>query len=250
MAKKETMEIAEIKGFEALAHLNSFNEALVEECQGMDFTFDRIKLPTGGGTAFEVPTIEDGESEMVKELVGVIVYNHPAYAYYANKYSGGSNPPDCGSFDGVDGVGNPGGKCAACPYNRFGSGEGQSKLCKNKRMLYFLREGEFFPVMLSLPTGSLRSFMNYVKSNLSKGRRLNQVVTKITLKRATNLSGIAFSQAVFTFDRVLNDEERAAVGHVTEAAQMYAEKLNPAAMAEFHDDLPADSDTERPVPLR
>ena len=80
MAKKETMEIAEIKGFEALAHLNSFNEALVEECQGMDFTFDRIKLPTGGGTAFEVPTIEDGESEMVKELVGVIVYNHPAYA--------------------------------------------------------------------------------------------------------------------------------------------------------------------------
>ena len=25
-------------------------------------------------------------------------YNHPAYAYYADKYSGVNNPPDCGSF--------------------------------------------------------------------------------------------------------------------------------------------------------
>lgn len=168
-----------------------------DDCQGLEFSFDRVKLPAGGGTAFEIPSAESDESEMAKDITGVIVYNHPAYAYYHDKYTGGNNPPDCGSFDGVTGIGTPGGNCANCPYNKFGSGEGQSKLCKNKRMLYILREGELFPITLSLPTGSLNSFTNYVKSQLSRGRKLNQVVTKITLKKATNASGIAFSQAVF-----------------------------------------------------
>jgi len=41
----------------------------------------RIKLPGGGGMAFEVPS-EDGEdTEPVKDITGVILYNHPAYAY-------------------------------------------------------------------------------------------------------------------------------------------------------------------------
>lgn len=167
---------------------------------------------------------------MAKDITGVIVYNHPAYAYYRDKYTGGNNPPDCGSFDGVTGIGNPGGNCQNCPYNKFGSGEGQSKLCKNKRMLYILREGELFPITLSLPTGSLKSFTNYVKSQLSRGRKLNQVVTKITLKKATNASGIAFSQAVFSFERMLTAEERNAVAGVSETVKAYAANLTPASL--------------------
>jgi hypothetical protein len=37
---------------------------------------------------------------MAKEVVGVILYNHPAYGYYTEKYTGDSNPSDRGSFDG------------------------------------------------------------------------------------------------------------------------------------------------------
>lgn len=166
MSDKKNTEIAVNEGFAALANRDVLNEAMADDCQGLDFSFDRVKLPAGGGTAFEIPSAESDESEMAKDITGVIVYNHPAYAYYHDKYTGGNNPPDCGSFDGVTGIGTPGGNCASCPYNKFGSGEGQSKLCKNKRMLYILREGELFPITLSLPTGSLKSFTNYVKSQL------------------------------------------------------------------------------------
>ena len=235
MSEKNNNELAVNEGFAVLANQNVLNEALAEDCQGLEFSFDRVKLPAGGGTAFELPSAESDESEMVKDITGVIVYNHPAYAYYHDKYTGGNNPPDCGSFDGVTGIGNPGGNCADCPYNKFGSGDGQSKLCKNKRMLYILREGELFPITLSLPTGSLKSFTNYVKSQLSRGRKLNQAVTKIALKKATNASGIVFTQAVFAFVRMLTVEERTAVAGVTETVKAYAANLTPTS---FVDDEP------------
>ena len=230
--------IAETEGYAALANMDMLSEAMADDCQGLEFSFDRVKLPAGGGTAFEIPCAESEDSEMAKDITGVIVYNHPAYAYYADKYTGGNNPPDCGSFDGVTGIGTPGGNCSKCPYNKFGSGEGQSKLCKNKRMLYILQEGELFPVMLSLPTGSLKNFTNFVKGNLSKGRKLSQIVVKISLKKAASASGIAYSQAVFAFQRMLSDKELSAVAKVTESVKSYAANLTPAAMAGFEDTMP------------
>lgn len=232
--KTNELALTATTGYAMLADRDIMKEVMSEDCLGLDFSFDRVKIPAGGGTAFEVPSGENEDSEMTKELVGVIVYNHPAYAYYRNSYAGGSNPPDCGSMDGVNGRGNPGGKCADCPYNKFGS-NGQGKQCKNKRQLYILREGEIFPIVLSLPTGSLKSFTNYVKNQLSRGRKLNQVVTKITLKKANNASGIAFSQAVFTFDRMLSPDERAGVGGITESVKAYAANHTPAS---YEDDDP------------
>lgn len=214
-----------------------FLEDGMDDCQGLEFSFDRIKIPAGGSTAFEVPGESEEDVEMVKEITGVILYNHPAFSYYTEKYTGGNNPPECGSFDGVTGHGNPGGSCSSCPYNQFGSGDGQSKACKNRRMLYILQEGELFPQMLSLPTGSLKEFTKYVKRQLSKGRRLNQIVTKISLKKATSSSGIAFSQAVFTFDRNLNDAEKAAVAGLTDQVKSYAANYNAAALV-GGDDVP------------
>lgn len=230
--KKDNTELSVSGGFAALANMDELNEAMADDCQGLEFSFDRIRLPAGGGTAFEIPSEEGDDYEMAKDIMGVIVYNHPVFAYYRDKYTGGNNPPDCGSFDGVTGIGTPGGSCADCPYNRFGSGDGQSKLCKNKRMLYVLREGELFPITLSLPTGSLKAFTNYVKSQLSKGRKLNRVVTKISLKKATNASGIAFSQAVFSFIRMLDADEIEAVANETETVKAYTANLTPAALIE------------------
>ena len=115
-------ELAVNDGFAVLANQDVLNEALADDCQGLEFSFDRVKLPAGGGTAFEIPSADGEDSEMAKDITGVIVYNHPAY--YHDKYNGGSNPPDCGSFDGVSGIGNPGGSCQNCPYNKFGSGDG------------------------------------------------------------------------------------------------------------------------------
>lgn len=232
MSEQKNKQIAVNTGFEALSNRDALNEAMNDECQGLEFSFDRIKIPAGGGTAFEIPSADSEDSEMVKDITGVIVYNHPAFALYREKYTGGNNPPDCSSFDGVNGIGNPGGNCADCPYNKFGSDNGKGKLCKNKRILYILREGELFPIMLTLPTGSLKGFTNYVKSQLSKGRKISQVVTKISLKKASNADGIIYSQAVFTFQRMLNADERASINEVTESVKLYASNLKDSSLLE------------------
>lgn len=239
--KAKNVEIAVNEGFAALGNREFLEDAMADECQGLEFSFDRVKLPAGGGTAFEVPSAEGDDPEMVKDITGVIVVNHPAYALYRSKYAGGNNPPECGSFDGKKGIGNPGGECARCPFNQYGSGEGQGKMCKNKRMLYILREGELFPLTLSLPAGSLKSFTNYVKSQLTRGRKVSQVVTRITLKKASNASGIAYSQAVFSFERMLSPDERSAVAEVAETVKAYAANLTPAALAD--DEPPFDPET-------
>jgi hypothetical protein len=229
-------EIIVTGGYAALANMETLNEALAEDCDGLEFSLDKIKIPAGGGTAFEVPTDEEGETDMVKEIVGVILYNHAVNSYYTEKYSGGSNPPDCGSFDGKVGYGTPGGECKDCPYNKFGSGDGKSKACKNRRMLYILQENELFPVVLSLPPGSVGSYSNYVKRLISKGLRPSTVVTKITLKKSTSGEGINFSQAVFKKDRILTVSEKEALAPMIEQMKEMAANLTPAALVE--DDNP------------
>lgn len=222
-----------------------------EDMAGLDFSFDRVKIPSGGSTAFEMadPDGAEGDMTMVKELKGVILFNHPAYAYYREKYTGGNNPPDCGSLNGVTGIGMPGGNCRTCPYNKFGSGEGQSKACKNRRMLYILQEGELFPVTLSLPTGSIKPFTDFVKRQLTRGRSLSQIVTKISLKKASNSNGISYSQAVFTFERALTAEERDALAPMVEQIKDYAFSRT---LDSLSDDVPfVDTETGEVIePLR
>lgn len=236
--KTTNTEVTVTGGFAAMQGLEILNEALMDDCQGLEFSFDRIKIPAGGSTAFEVPGDDEDDVTMAKDITGVILFNHPAYAYYVDKYTGGSNPPDCGSFDGISGSGNPGGSCATCPYNQFGSGDGQSKACKNRRFIYVIREGELFPMVLSLPTGSLKEFTKYVKRQLTKGRKLNQVVTKISLKKATSNSGIAYSQAVFSFVRPLDSAEKTAMANMTEQVKAYTANLTTAALVAVAEDEP------------
>lgn len=242
MGKVKNNEIAAI-GFEAAEGLDILSEALADEYAGMDFGFDRVKIPAGGGTAFEIPGEDGEETEMVKEITGVILFSHPAYAYYSGRYVGGNHPPQCGSYDGITGIGNPGGECRKCLYNQFGSGDGQGKACKNKRQLYILQEGEMFPIILSLPSGSLRAFQQYAKRQLSKRRFLHQIVTKITLKKATNADGISFSQTVFQLERPLTDTEIGALAGITERVRDYAANLTPAAHLGLPPEMDIDSET-------
>ena len=209
MSEIKKTELAVTSGFVSTEGMDILREALADDCQGMDFSFDKITIPTGGVTMFQLPEEDENGNAMAKEVTGVILYNHPAFAYYSQKYTGESVPPECSSFDGVT-----------------GSGEGKSKACKNKRFLYIIREGELFPVILSLPAGSLGNFVKYTKQQLTKCRRLNQVVTRVTLKKATNSGGIAYSQAVFSFVRELEPQEREVIGSMTVNVKEYAAALS------------------------
>ena len=213
-------------GFATESDMAWLSNAMAEDCAGIDLQFDRIKIPAGGSTAFEFPSPDGNDTQPVKEITGVILYNHPANAFYKDKYTGGSNPPDCSSFTGINGTGNPGGSCASCPYNKFSSGEGKSKACKNRRMLYILIEGQLFPVILNLPVGSSVAYKNYVKHVLTQRQSLSSVVTTISLKKAMSDSNITFSQAVFKMVRPLTAEERTSLAPMIEQMKVYAANLS------------------------
>ena len=228
------VKATENKTFAIIANKDLINASLTEDVQGLNLTFPKVKVPSGGATAFEIDTGDSENPEMVKELRCVIIVNQPAFSLFKEAYNGESRLPDCYSSDGKTGVGNPGGDCAKCPFNQFGP-DGTKK-CKNKRALYLVFENQLFPSVLLLPTGSLQNFTKYAQANLFKQRKLSQVVTKITLKKATNKTGIPFSQAVFTFERMLSDDEKQKLTGLSDFVKEYAKSHVPQSQAD--DDIP------------
>ena len=194
---------------------------LHEELEGMgQVPFDTIKTPTGGSTMFEVPGDDPDNPDAVKELVGVIVAHHPMNAWWADKFTGGNAQPDCSSADGKTGVRTITGElidCSNCPKNQFGS---NGKECKNMHRLYILRDGDVLPVIFNVPPTGLKDLKDYIaKRVVLKGKRAAQVVTKITLKKAQNASGIAYSKAVFAKVGDLTPAQYAALKPTIEAVQ-------------------------------
>ena len=61
MNNKKNMQNANNEGFAVLAQQDALSEVMAEDCQGLEFSFDRVKLPAGGGTTFEIPSAESEE---------------------------------------------------------------------------------------------------------------------------------------------------------------------------------------------
>lgn len=226
MAKK-TSELATMNkttGFMALQNFD-VESTIAKEMDGLTAAFDIIKIPIGGVTLFEMPTDDPEETESVKEFSAVILHHHPMRAYYKEAYTGGTNPPDCGSFNGITGMGEPSGNCADCLFNEFGTGANGAKACKERRRLYLLREGDIFPLILSLPTGSLKPFSRYLMRCLPKWGASNAGVTRFTLTKATNSGGIVFTKAQFQMERKLIEQELALVESLTESVKLLSQNV-------------------------
>lgn len=228
MAKevKETKSVAtsEATGYLSLGEFD-FQTTISEEMDGLNTFFERIKMPSGGTTLYQVPSENPEEPNFAKEFSAVILYHHPIRAYFKTKFTGAANPPDCGSLDAVKGFGTPGGDCKSCVYNEYNSGDNGSKACKERHRLYLLREGELFPVILSLPTGSLKELSRYFMRLLTKGIKSNEVVTKFTLVKATNKGGIVYAKACFRMERKLTAEELPLVAGLSEQIKTLSRKV-------------------------
>jgi hypothetical protein len=183
---------------------------------------DRITVPAGGGTTWEVPTLE-GTAD-VKDLIGVILMCQNPRVYWKEAYGagGGSAPPDCSSDDGVFGVGEPGGNCAECPLSEFGSGaNGRSQACHQRRFVFFLSDDDMLPKVLNVPPASLRSVKKYLLRLANKGLPFYSVITRFGLEKTKNVDSIAYSQIVPTL-----------VGKVPDPAlfKKYADTIRPHLM--------------------
>jgi hypothetical protein len=227
MMTEKALVVAENVNLPALS--NDLAEAIAEEMDGLSIEFDRVRIPSGGGLAFEHPGDDPDNPKLATEIVGVIVDQHPVNAYWAVKYSGQNNPPDCSSMDGKVGITVDGQQrdCATCPYNQWGSDEdGRGKACKNMRRIYILPEGEMFPLLLTLPPTSLKNFANYLaKRVIAKGRRSHNVLTKVTLKKAVSSGGITYSQATFALAGVLNNEDAKKIEEYARGIKAVTRKL-------------------------
>lgn len=177
---------------------------------------DRIKLPSGGGIAFEVPGL-DG-ADMAKTLEGVIVHHQDQNAYWVDPNPTRGVPPTCAARDARVGIGEPGGICGTCPLNQFGTAEkGRGKACKNVKILFLLRPGALLPVAVFLPPTSMPVAKQYLLRLTSAGVPFYGVRSRLSLVKATSAEGADYAKIEIAAVPV-NPEADNAVGRLSLAA--------------------------------
>ncbi len=171
----------------------------------------RVPTPAGGGTQWVVPTVS-GE-ERTKALTGIIVYYGPRGVLWPSE-DVGSSPPllvtnnlitaqrvgdDYGDIDPEElekyADGNGGYDWVRLPWNQWGTGKkGIGKRCKESRLLFLLREGEPFPILVRAQPGSLKTVRPFVEMRLPVPYW--RAVVELTLEKRTSKAGPEYSQIV------------------------------------------------------
>ena len=201
-------------------------EDLGDDFDGLQLSFQKIKIPSGGQLQFEDPSENPDDPKYDKYITGVIIYNHATNAYWPGGKEYDDNvPPMCSSMDGKTGCGLPGGSCAVCEMNQYGTdlSGGKGKACKNMRTLYILRSGEAMPIQLSLPPTSIRPFNEFVNSAFVTRKRPTWAsVVKIGLKKMDNGSNV---YSVATFQKV-GDFTGEQLAQIREYATTFRSQIN------------------------
>lgn len=189
--------------------------------------FDIVKAPAGGATVFSVPGLSGDEAE--KELIGIILDYTTPRAYWDSADPVEGTPPTCLSHNSI--TSQDGKVCAHCPYNDFGSKDGESnaKACKESVLLFLLRPDNALPLLVRVPVSSKTRFLRYSTRLLSSLTPISGVVTRITLEKATSKTGKPY--AVYNFEVVskLSPEEAA---QARSFARQFMELVNSAEVEE------------------
>jgi hypothetical protein len=176
------------------------------------FDFQRIRVPAGGGLAWEVMNADTGEVEVATEFEGIIVNWKDQKAYWRqglDEAGAVQGPPNCFSPDTIHGIGDPGIPCATCKFNQFGTakgGAGRGKACKDVRLLFVCRPGDVLPELLPVPPTSLKAIRDYMLKLAAKGVRYHSAVTRFKLTPDKNGAGIKYSKIEFALAGVVNNE--------------------------------------------
>lgn len=213
---KELAIIDQVRGH--LAELPAMAGVLAENLGDGGLTpqdLTRIRVPSGGGLAWEYPTASGPEPRPTFE--GVILHRQNTRAYWAQSLEAGNGntPPDCRSDDAIVGVGIPGGRCDTCPLSQFGSKEGtNAQACKALTLLYVMVPGELLPVVVVAPPTSLKPLKTYMLQLTSAGVRYWTAITRFALEQTKNAGGIKYSRLALQRVETLGEAEAAALSDV------------------------------------
>ena len=166
----------------------------------------QIKVPSGGGSAFEVQGEDEDDTEPRKQIDAVIVFTHRVNAYWPAPYGKGDDSdkiPVCSSIDGKTGFNPSTGEvtpCESCPYNQYGTGVDENgnsqkgKACKNMRRIYMIMDGDPNFYLLTVPPTSIKDINKQLARILASGVPYTGTVVSFTLEKVKNSGGIAYSK--------------------------------------------------------
>jgi hypothetical protein len=190
------------------------DEELAEDMDGLNVSFQRLKIPGSGTIQFEIPSDNPERPNYAEYITGVILFSNNSNAYWPEgSKNEEATPPLCSSNDGKMGFGEPGGVCATCHLNVYGTGtNGKGKACKNMRQLYILRSGDYMPIQLTLPPTSIKSFSDFASANFIARRRATYgSVVQIGLKKMNNGKddySVATFRRLYDFDAEMLEQIR------------------------------------------
>lgn len=217
MANKKNTELAPVENFSIVSLYENMDPELMAELQDEMADLDAesgidcrtIKLPAGGGLAYEVQGDDDDDVEYLKEITGVIIFTHRANGFWPGSYGSGDDGnkiPLCSSMDGKTGMRTDTGEivtCESCPYNQFGSAadekgnQSRGKACKNMRRLYIMRDGNPNIYLLTVPPTSIKEVNKQLTKIMgSKGIPYTNLIIGLKLEKAVNSNGIAYSKVI------------------------------------------------------
>ena len=208
-----TKEIVPLDSYAVLREPETALELVRETLDGSEITeFDlaRVRMPAGGGTSWEVPTLAGTEPRKVIE--GVVLFYKSARSYWEGEYSGGNEPPDCSSPDAVHATAREGVKipapvdetgmllCDGCAYSDWGTakgGSGRGQACKLTRQLFMLTPERRLPLVISLPPTSLRQASKFFLSLADYGKDYRTIVIEVGLEKVSGQNVPDYSRATF-----------------------------------------------------
>lgn len=210
-----TTELAALRDTEALAEVMRAN--MGESGVGASMSaLEKIKVPSGDVPVYVTEDEIDGVNS-IKEFEAAVCWFVDRRLWWEESMEdgGGGSPPNCVSTDLRTGVGQPGGDCAACPHNRFGSAPDESlPWCQERRQMFLLRtenKDTVFPSVLSIPPTSLKSVRRYMMSLAGRGLAYFAALHRFSLDTAKNAKGQTYATVKMSLGRRLEPGEVAAL---------------------------------------
>lgn len=182
---------------------------------GLNFSsLTSVTWPTAikGTPAWQID-MADGPKAVAEVPCVILRYRDGRLFWGASFAESDGSPPACVSEDKIVGVGKPGGECAKCPLNEWGShrrDDGtptRGKACQERRRLFVMTPWSLLPVHFNIPPTSLKPIQQYFAKLVGLGLPYYSVMSKMRLNKAPNKDGVEYAELSIEMMARLGDDE-------------------------------------------